>query len=113
MDFCIVVTTTDTDESARRIAHAALDARLAACVQLFPIRSLYSWRGELRDEAEIFVQMKARVEDYDLLAEAIRAVHGYEVPEILRIDVADGDKAYLDWVALATARDGSGPLRRA
>lgn len=104
MEFCIVVTTTDTDESARKIAGTALDARLVACVQMFPIRSLFSWNGELRAEAEVFVQMKARAEDYDLLAEAIRAVHPYEVPEILRIDIADGDAAYLGWVAQATAR---------
>lgn len=108
MDFCIVVTTTDSDEGAREIARTALDARLAACAQIFPIRSLYSWKGELRDELEFFVQLKARVADYDRLAAAIRAVHGYEVPEILRIDIAAGDAAYLDWVALATARGGSG-----
>ncbi len=108
MNFCIVVTTTDSDESARAIAKTALNARLAACAHILPIRSLYTWDGELRDELEFFVQLKARVEDYDRLAEAIRAVHGYEVPEILRIDIAAGDKAYLDWVALATARDGPG-----
>lgn len=107
MNFCIVVTTTDTDESAREIARAALDARLAACAQIFPIRSLYKWKGDWRDEAELLVQMKARVEDYELLAAAIRAAHPYETPEILRVDVAGGVAAYLDWVAQATARDES------
>lgn len=106
MKFCIVVTTIDTDEGARAIARTALEARLAACVQILPLRSLYAWKGEMRDEAEFLVQLKARAEDYEPLAAAIRKVHGYEVPEILRIDIADGDRAYLDWVALATARDG-------
>lgn len=108
MKVCIVVTTIDSDEAAREIARIALAARLAACAQIFPIRSLYSWKGEMREETEFLVQLKARVDDYDALAAEIRAVHGYEVPEILRIDIAAGDKSYLDWVALATARDGSG-----
>lgn len=102
--FCVVVTTLDSEARATDIARAALAAKLAACAQILPIRSLYEWNGELRDEPELLVQMKARVEDYDALAAAIRARHPYEVPEILRFDIADGDPAYLDWVAQTTAR---------
>lgn len=105
MDFCIVMTTIDSDEGARKIVAAALKSRLAACVQVFPIRSHYVWKGETRDESELFIQMKARTADYEALAAAIRGAHSYEVPEILRVDVADGDKAYLDWIAQATGRE--------
>lgn len=108
MKFCIVVTTIDSEEGARRIAKTALEARLAACAQIFPIRSLYSWKGEMREDAEFFVQLKARAKDYEELAAAIRGVHGYEVPEILRLDIAAGDAAYLDWAMQATARDDEG-----
>jgi periplasmic divalent cation tolerance protein len=102
--FCVVVTTIDSEAGATALARMALAAKLAACVQIAPIRSLYEWNGELRDEAELLVQMKARVADYDALAAAIRAAHSYEVPEILRLDIAAGDAAYLDWAARATAR---------
>lgn len=104
MDFCIVVTTIDSHEGARKLARAALEARLAACVQVFPVHSHYVWKGELREEPEFLVQMKARAEDYALLAAAIRAVHSYETPEILKTDVADGDPDYLEWAAQATKR---------
>lgn len=104
MEFCIVVTTTDTEAGAREIARRALEARLAACAQIFPIRSLYVWNGELRDDAEFRVELKARAADYEALAAAIRAGHPYEVPEILRLDIAAGDAAYLDWAEQATAR---------
>ena len=103
--FCIVVTTIDSEAGAKELARAALAARLAACVQIAPIRSLYEWNGELRDEPELLVQMKARVEDFGALVAAIRAAHPYEVPEILRLDIAAGDADYLDWAAKATARD--------
>jgi periplasmic divalent cation tolerance protein len=104
MTYCVVVTTIDSETKATEIARAALAAKLAACAQILPIRSLYEWNGELRDETELLVQMKARVEDYDALAATIRALHPYEVPEILRLDIAAGDPAYLDWVARTTAR---------
>jgi periplasmic divalent cation tolerance protein len=104
MAFCVVVTTIDSETKAEEIARAALAAKLAACVQILPIRSLYEWNGELRDEPELLVQLKARAEDYDALAAAIRALHPYDVPEILRFDIAEGEPAYLDWVARTTAR---------
>lgn len=99
---CVVATTIDSEAGAQKIARAALAARLAACAQIFPVRSLYSWRGELRDDAEYVVQLKARAQDYDALAAMIRAQHSYEVPEILRFDIAAGDPAYLAWAAAAT-----------
>ena len=71
--FCVVETTIDSEAGAKELARAPLAAKLAACVQIFPIRSLYEWNGEPRDEPELLVQMKARVEDYDALAAAIRA----------------------------------------
>jgi periplasmic divalent cation tolerance protein len=103
--YAILVTTIDSDDKARELIEAALEARLAACAQVFPIRSHYVWKGELREEAELFIQMKLRAQDYAPLAALIKRLHGYETPEILRLDVADGDPAYLDWITEATRRD--------
>ncbi|TRL35275.1 divalent-cation tolerance protein CutA [Methylosinus sporium] len=105
--FCVVQTTIDDEAGAERIARALLAAKLAACVQIFPIRSFYQWNGETRADPEFLVQAKARTEDFQALAAAIRAAHSYEVPEILRLDVSAGDPAYLDWAARATARDAA------
>jgi periplasmic divalent cation tolerance protein len=102
--YCVVVTTIDSETAAVGLAQAVVAAKLAACVRIVPVRSFYEWNGELRDDAEFLVQMKARVADYDALAATIRAGHGYEVPEIVRLDIAAGDAAYLDWVARATRR---------
>ncbi len=103
--FCVVQTTIDSEAGAERLARALLAAKLAACVQILPIRSFYVWEGETRADAEFLVQSKARAQDYDALAAAIRAAHPYEVPEIIRLDIASGDPAYLDWAARATMRD--------
>ena len=86
----------------RAIVAAALDAKLAACAQVFPVRSFYTWKGERCEAQELRIEFKAKASDYDALAAAIRAAHDYETPEILRLDVAAGDPGYLDWIAGVT-----------
>lgn len=100
----ILVTTIDDEEKARGLARAALDAKLAACAQIFPIMSHYVWQAEMREEREYLIQMKIRSEDYAELAALVRRIHNYDTPEILRFEVADADPAYLAWVRAATKR---------
>jgi periplasmic divalent cation tolerance protein len=96
--YSIALTTVASEAKAREIARAALEARLAACVQIFPIQSHYVWRGELREDAELALHLKIRAEDFDAVQALIRRLHDYETPEILRIDIAEGDGAYLSWM---------------
>ncbi|MFO1104061.1 MAG: divalent-cation tolerance protein CutA [Methylocystis sp.] len=100
----ILVTTVDDEEEARALARAALSAKLAACVQIHPIRSHYAWKGEMREEPEFLLHMKARAEDYGALAELVARLHSYETPEILRVDVAEANPDYLAWAIEATRR---------
>jgi periplasmic divalent cation tolerance protein len=100
----ILVTTIDSLEKAHALARAALDEKLAACVQITPITSLYLWKGEICEEAEFRLEMKHRREDYPALAVLARRLHSYETPELLRIDVADVDPAYAAWLRQSTGR---------
>lgn len=100
----ILVTTIDDEEKARELARAALSAKLAACVQIHPIRSHYVWKDEMREEPEFLLHMKARAEDYPALANLVRRLHSYETPEILRVDVGEADHDYLAWAMEATRR---------
>jgi periplasmic divalent cation tolerance protein len=96
--YSIVTTTVDSQEGADRIIAHVLDARLAACVQAFPVTSHYVWQGERRSEPEILMQMKIKTADWDALCEAVRAVHPYDTPEIVRTPVEAGDARYLKWI---------------
>jgi periplasmic divalent cation tolerance protein len=101
----ILVTTIDSAEKARELARAALDEKLAGCVQISSISSHYLWKGDFCEEAEFLLQMKHRGEDYPALAALVRRLHSYETPEILRIDAAEADPAYADWLHESTRRD--------
>jgi periplasmic divalent cation tolerance protein len=100
--YCVVLTTTDSDEHAGRIVDAVLSAKLAACLQLIPMKSCYVWEGKIARDNEVLMLIKARSADYDDLAACIRAAHTYDVPEIVRLDIAAGEQSYLDWIASVT-----------
>ena len=100
--FCVVLTTTDSEVHAERIVDAVLEAKLAACLQLMPIKSCYVWEGKIARDNEVLMLIKAKRADYDALAACIRAAHTYEVPEIVRLDIAAGEQSYLDWITAVT-----------
>lgn len=99
-----MVVTTAQGATTQRIVEALLSAELAACVQATPIRSHYVWRGELRDEAEDLLLIKAKLGDWDAIEAAIRQAHDFDTPEILRFDVAAGAQDYLNWIVETTRK---------
>ncbi len=94
----IVITTTNSQESAQKIIAAVMEKKLAACVQVFPIVSHYVWKGELQKDEELRLEMKMRTADYPALEALIKSVHPYETPEIVRVEIAEGSGEYLEWV---------------
>ncbi|MBP2478298.1 periplasmic divalent cation tolerance protein [Crossiella equi] len=98
----IVTTTTDSAEAAQRLAAGAVEARLAACVQISPVTSVYSWKGEIRTDAEYRLDCKTAPDRVDALVEHLRAHHTYDLPEVLVTSVVGGDKDYLGWLISET-----------
>lgn len=98
-EFAVVVTTVDSEAKATEIARHVVERGLAACVQVMPIRSVYRWRGAVEEAQEVRLEMKTRVADYAALEQAICAIHPYDTPEIIRIDIAAGHAPYLAWLA--------------
>jgi periplasmic divalent cation tolerance protein len=96
-EICMICSTVPPDRSAVLAQHL-LDANLVACVNITPVRSLYRWKGGLCDEEEHLLVMKTRRELADTVIAAIKAVHPYEVPEIIVLPVIAGHAPYLAWV---------------
>jgi periplasmic divalent cation tolerance protein len=94
-----VVTTTASQDEARRIATQLIERRLAACVQIVgPIESVYRWEGKVETATEWQCQVKTRQSKYAAVEVAIRELHSYQVPEILALPVSDGNSVYLRWL---------------
>ena len=97
-DYCVILTTTGSQEEADALASGLVEARLAACVQQTPIRSTYRWEGKVVKDEEILLLIKSRTGLYPLVEAWITARHSYDTPEIIMLPVADGLDAYLAWV---------------
>ena len=99
---CIVITTTSSDEEAERIARAVIEAKLAACVQIQAITSLYRWKGDVARDPEKLLFCKTTEERYAALRDKILALHSYETPEIVRVPIDAGLDRYLAWIEAET-----------
>lgn len=91
-----------TLETAEAISATLIDQRLVACSNLYaPIQSTYRWQGKLEHAQEHPLMLKTRSALGDAVEAAIRALHPYEVPSILRTEVtANAD--YIAWVHAET-----------
>ena len=102
-DYGVLLTTTPNREEAAKIAKFLIDEKLAACVQLLPIESFYSWQGKTQNEAEILLLVKTRSALFEPAIARIKAVHSYSVPEIVAMPFAAGFSGYLGWIDTVTA----------
>ena len=101
--FAAVFVTTSTAAEADHIAAVLVGERLAACVnRLGPVRSTYTWKGELTRNEEFLLVIKARRQRIDQLASRVRALHSYEVPEVVALPIVAGSPPYLRWLGEAT-----------
>ena len=100
--FAIVMTTCAGKPEAELIAMRLVEERLSACVQMFPLESVYRWEGAVQRANEWMLFCKIKSNDYANVEAAIRAAHAYSNPEIVEVGIDNGAQAYLDWIASAT-----------
>ena len=87
------------EEEARRVAQAALEVRLAACVNIVNnVRSLYWWHGTIEEESEVLAIFKTSKTKADALATFIAEKHPYDTPAIIRHDGLTANAAFARWV---------------
>jgi periplasmic divalent cation tolerance protein len=95
----IVMVTTASKEEAETIAQRLLEAKLIACANIIgPVHSRFLWSGKIDSAKEYLVFMKSRRDLFEKLSDSVKALHSYEVPEIIAFPIVAGSKAYLDWL---------------
>ena len=75
-----------------------VDEKLAACVQLMPIESVYMWKENVHEENEVLLLIKTKTVLYERLQSLIWRNHTYEVPEIIQLPITGGLHAYMKWI---------------
>lgn len=100
--YCIVMTTFASESDAMAVITAALENKLVACAQEMNIHSHYTWQGKVCHEPEIMVMFKTTWDLYGELESKIKALHPYDVPEIIAFDIKMGLESYLTWIDTVT-----------
>lgn len=98
----IVLVTAATEAEAKAIAQALVSEKLAACVSLLPVQSIYIWQSEVNHDQEWQLLIKTNLALFDTLAERVGALHSYKVPEIIAVPILQGSASYLTWIAQQT-----------
>lgn len=99
-DAILVWGTAPNEETAAALCRTLVEEHLAACGSVVPgLRSLYRWDGAVQEDLEAGFLLKTRAHLFEPLRARILSLHPYQVPEVLRVDVADGHGPYLQWLA--------------
>jgi len=98
-DSLVVFVTCGSEEEAFKIAHALVEERVAACVNLVsPIRSIYRWEGKVWDENEWLLIIKTQIARFNDIETRVTALHSYSIPEIIALPIIKGSSSYLHWL---------------
>lgn len=99
MNIIAVLTTIDSAELAGAIAEALVKRKLAACVQISEVDSVYSWQGAVQKDREYRVMAKTVADRYAEIEAAIRELHSYDLPAIYAVELTEVFAPYAEWVA--------------
>jgi len=95
----IALTTTGALEEARKIAHALVERRLAACVNIIPqVQSIYRWKEKVEEAQEWLLVIKTTGDAFPRVEETIKDLHSYALPECICLEIEDGSAEYLKWI---------------
>lgn len=98
-----VYMTAGTLEEGRALGRALVEERLVACVNLIDgMRSIYRWQGAVSEDAEVVVIAKTTAAALDRLTARVRALHSYDCPCVVGLEIAGGNPAYLSWIGEST-----------
>jgi periplasmic divalent cation tolerance protein len=98
-NYGVVLVTASSVEEAETIANALVEAKLAACVSIMPIQSIYAWQGQKCKEQEWQLLIKTDLGQFSTLETKIRELHSYQVPEIIALPIVVGSQPYLQWIS--------------
>jgi periplasmic divalent cation tolerance protein len=96
---CLVLCTCPDQATARQLADKLVEIQLAACVNIVSgLESVYRWQGRIEHDQELLLLIKTRRQAVEQLSDAIRALHPYELPEVIAVPIVAGLNPYLQWI---------------
>ncbi len=96
--FSIVYITAGSMDEAKSIGRVLVEERLAACVNIFPITSIYRWKDNIEEAGEFVMLVKTVADKVKDIEKRVKQLHSYEVPCIISFKLDSGSEDYLKWI---------------
>ncbi|MBN2423363.1 divalent-cation tolerance protein CutA [Candidatus Woesearchaeota archaeon] len=85
-------------EEAKKISKHLLEKRLIACVNIFPIESMYWWKNEIQEDNEFVIIAKTSEKNFEKVKQEVKEIHTYETPCIVSWKIDNVNSEFLDWI---------------
>lgn len=96
-NFILIYITNPSKKEAKKIAKYLIAKKLIACANIFPINSIYQWKGRIVDETEFVLIAKTADSNFEKVKNEVEKIHSYAIPCIVKIHVSS-NKKYFDWL---------------
>ena len=98
MKFSIIYITTGDIDEARNIGRKLVEEGLVACANIFPITSIFRWKGNIDEANEFGIMLKTRSDKVKKIEAIVKKIHSYEIPCIVSFNIDEGSAEYLKWI---------------
>ena len=97
MEVLLIITTESSNANALRMAKLVIQKKLAVCVSIKEIFSIYEWEGKIEKTKEFEITFKSKPELKDDLIDFLNKISTYDVPQIIYKNYCSDEK-YYDWI---------------
>ncbi len=99
-EYQLVLCTCPDLSVAQTLATALVSQKLAACVNILPnVTSVYLWQGKVECDTEVQLLIKTITASFTQLNSEINKLHPYDIPEVIALNIQQGDQHYLNWIS--------------
>ena len=97
--YIIVQTHTNKKQVYEDISRLLVEKKMAACVSIYPsVLSIYRYNNEVVEDNEYLVHIKTTSDKFTEIRKIIERLHNYETPEIISLEILEGNEKYLKWI---------------
>ncbi len=97
--YIIVQTHTNKKQIYENISKSLVEKKMAACVNIYPaVLSIYRYNSEVVEDNEYLIHVKTIADKFNEIRKIIERLHNYETPEIITLEIIEGNEKYLKWI---------------
>ena len=93
----LLITTEYNRRAAKKIAKLLLKKKLAACVSLKDVHSIYEWEGKIQEVNEVEILIKSKPGMKKILIVYLKKMLSYDTPQFI-YKKFNSEKKYINWL---------------